>query len=279
MLTVVKSLNNNIILATTEHEEELVAFGTGIGFKRKKGDKVDIKQATKVFQTGVNTQVSQLLEGLSAEILAVTKEIIELGEARLEKKLSPSILFTLADHLTFAIERESDDLAIETPFQWEIPHLYFNEYEIGKAALVLIKEQIGVELATTEASFIALHFVNAQTVDQNMGQTIQITQVTKEIVKIIQSLFEITLDKTTLTYSRFITHLRYFIARQESGDESSIEMDSALKAIIQERYIKSYACGLMIKEMLKKEFNWHISEDELVYLVIHIERITTENKK
>ena len=48
MLTVVKSLNNNIILAVTEMDQELVAFGTGIGFKRKKGDRVSIEEASKI---------------------------------------------------------------------------------------------------------------------------------------------------------------------------------------------------------------------------------------
>ncbi|WP_223249556.1 MULTISPECIES: PRD domain-containing protein [unclassified Bacillus (in: firmicutes)] len=50
-----------------------------------------------------------------------------------------------------------------------------------------------------------------------------------------------------------------------------------LKELIQDRYMKSYACGLIIKKMLKREFNWNVTEDELVFLVIHIERITKEH--
>ena len=34
--TIVKSLNNNLVLATDQHDEELVLFGKGIGFKKKK---------------------------------------------------------------------------------------------------------------------------------------------------------------------------------------------------------------------------------------------------
>lgn len=277
MLTVVKSLNNNIILAVTDQEQELVAFGTGIGFKRKKGDQVSIEEATKIFQTNVNIQASQLLEGIPSNLLAVTEKIIHLGELQLKKKLNASILFALADHLRFAVERKEGEMDIETPIQWEIPHLYFDEYELGKEALKLIEKELGIELPISEASFIALHFVNAQMDNQSMGETIQVTQVTKKIVKIIQSLFEITLDKTTVNYSRFITHLRYFIARQKSEQNSAVEIDQTLKKIIQDRYIKSYACGLLVKEMLVKEFIWEITEDELVYLVIHIERIIKEN--
>lgn len=278
MLTVIKSLNNNIILAVTESDEELVAFGTGIGFKRKKGDKVDEKLATKIFLSDLNHQAGQLLEGLSPEILATTEKIVDLGEEKLKPKLNSGILFTLADHLRFALDRKEQGLDIDTPFQWEIPHLYFEEYQVGLEALDLIEKELGIVLPTTEASFIALHLVNAQMDNQTMGETIQVTTVTKNIVKIIQSLFEVTLDKTTINYSRFITHLRYFIARQRSDESSTVEMDLTLKEIIQERYMKSYACGLMIKEMLEREYGWRITEDELVYLVIHIERIIKENK-
>lgn len=278
MLTVVKSLNNNIILAVTEEGSELVAFGTGIGFKRKKGQLVDLAEATKIFQTGLNSQASLLLESLSPEILSVTEKIISLGEKSLNLAINPSLFFTLADHLKFAVERKAHEVDIDAPFQWEIPHLYYQEYEIGKVALDLIKNELNLELPQTEASFIALHFVNAQTDNQSMNQTIRMTTLTKDIVKIIQGLFDVTLDKTTMTYSRFITHLRYFIARQESAEAKTVAMDNGLKAIIRERYIKSYACGLMIKEMLEKDYSWQVSEDEIVYLVIHIERIIKEDK-
>lgn len=34
--TIVKSLNNNLVLATDQHDEELVLFGKGLVLKRKK---------------------------------------------------------------------------------------------------------------------------------------------------------------------------------------------------------------------------------------------------
>lgn len=277
MLTVVKSLNNNIILAITSDGEELVAFGTGIGFKKKKGELVSLDQATKIFKTSHDNQVDEWLDEVPVTVLTVTEKIVALGEQKLNKKLNSSILFSLADHLRFAVQRTEDELELDMPFQWEIPHLYFEEYQVGKEALVLMKEELGVDLPITEASFIALHFVNAQMDNQTMGDTIQMTQVTKGIVKIIQSLFDITLDKTTMTYSRFITHLRYFIARQKVEGNKLTEMDSELRSLIQERYVKSYACGLMIKERLEKDYGWQVTEDELIYLVIHIERIIKEN--
>lgn len=279
MLTVVKSLNNNIILAKNAQGEELVLFGTGIGYNRKKGDSLEVNAASKVFKSGDNYLLSELLEDISPELLSLTKEVIELGEKSLNAKLNSSILFSLADHLRFSIKREQEGIPIENPLQWEIPHLYFQEYQIGKQALSLINTKLGILLPDVEASFIALHFVNAQGEQgQLMGDTVQIAQVTQKIVKIIQSLFNVTLDKTAFVYSRFITHIRYFIVRQKTGNAAKIEADNTLKEIVYDRYLKSYACALLIKEALKREYGFEATEDELVYLIIHIEGLIKANK-
>ncbi|NBJ70317.1 MULTISPECIES: PRD domain-containing protein [Clostridia] len=278
MLKIIKSLNNNIILAKSEENEELIIFGTGIGFKKKYGDLVDESKATQIFKAEKNMQTSTFLEQISPELLAVTEKIIRFGEEKLHKKLNQSILFSLADHLQFATDKRNHDINKDNPLQWEIPYLYYEEYEVGKMAVQIIKEDLGYSLPEMEAAFIALHFVNAQIDSSSMEETIQITKLIKNIVKIIQRLFEVNIDKTTINYSRFITHLRYFIARQKMNHQENIQMDEALKKTIEERYMKSYACGLIIKEMVEKEFNWEVTYDEIAFLVIHIERIFQENR-
>lgn len=278
MLTIIKSLNNNIVLAKSKKNEELIMFGTGIGYKKKRGDLVDQNEATKIFKAEKHVQTSEFLEQISPELLTVTEKIVRIGEEKLHKKLNQSILFSLADHLQFATDENNKEVNKDNPLQWEIPYLYYEEYEVGKIAVQVIEQDLGYKLPSTEAAFIALHFVNAQIDSSSMEDTIQITKLIKNIVKIIQRLFEINLDKTTINYSRFITHLRYFIARQKMNKPSDIQMDDVLKQAIEERYMKSYACGLIIKEMVEKEFNWKVTYDEIAFLVIHIERIFQENK-
>jgi beta-glucoside operon transcriptional antiterminator len=277
MFKVVKSLNNNIILALNKDNEEIVVFGTGIGFKKKPGDPIEENEAQKIFRAHENYSFSKGIDSIDPEVLALTERIIEAAQKQLNKPLSNSVLFTLSDHIMFAIQRVKTEQYLENPIQWEVPHLYYQEYIAGQQAVTMINEAYGIQLPASEASFIALHFVNGQIDGQSMDETIKITKLTKEIVIIIQSLFEISLDKTSIHYSRFITHLRYFINRQETN-QSVIAMDEDLRQFIKQHYMKSYACGLMIKEKLEKEYDWKISEDEIVYLVIHIERIVAENK-
>lgn len=274
----IKSLNNNLVLAVNEEAEEFVLFGKGIGFKKKKGDVIDQTLVTKIFESQSQTQnFSAILANISPEILSMTEKIIEKGEQELNKKINASIIVALSDHIQSAIERQKNDQDLtENALQWEIPFLYFKEYELGKTALIMIEEEMGVVLPEIEASFIALHFVNAQDGLESMDETMFITKVTKSMVKIIQALFDISLNKSSINYSRFVTHIRYFMNRQIRNKAFTSENNDGLYAIIQEQYPRSYACGLTIREMLKKDYQMSISDDEMVYLIIHIERITKE---
>lgn len=50
MYITVKSLNNNLVLVTDERQEELILFGKGIGFKKKKGDAIAPELVVKIYQ-------------------------------------------------------------------------------------------------------------------------------------------------------------------------------------------------------------------------------------
>lgn len=276
----IKSLNNNLVLAVDEHQEEFVLFGKGIGFRMKKGDIVDQSLVIKTFQAKDREQdFSTFFDAISPEVLTACEKIIEQGEAALNKKLNASIIVSLADHLQSAVDRFQENQVIpENALQWEIPFLYYKEYQLGKMALEIVEQVVGVQLPKLEASFIALHFVNAQDGLESMDETLLITEITKSIVKIIQSLYDVSLNKESINYSRFVTHIRYFMNRQLHNKVLEPHSDNKLFEIIQAQYPMSYACGLMVREMLKKDYQMQISNDEMVYLIIHIERVVSEMK-
>ncbi|MEI5991662.1 PRD domain-containing protein [Enterococcus crotali] len=279
MYVTVKSLNNNLVLVVDEKHEELILFGKGVGFKKKKGDIIEPSMAAKVFQMQESQPFSKMLEEISPEVLSATGKIIQMGEEYLEQKLNSTILISLADHLQFAIERQQNNTQLdENTLRWEIKFLYYKEFEVGKKALTIVKEELGVGLSETEASFIALHFVNAQDNFESKHDAILIAKITKSMVKIIQSLFGVSLNKESVNYSRFVTHIRYFMNRQLHNKEEMKQSDAKLYTIIQEQYQKSYACALMIKELLKREYDLNVNDDEMMYLIIHIERVVFEVK-
>lgn len=280
MFQFVKSLNNNIILAYGEDQSEVVLFGTGIGFNRKEGDIIEESSVSKMFINDSNKRLVSMIQNLSEDIISVTEEIIQYGCRVLEKQLHASILIILADHFYFAIERVKNNQNINNPLQWEVPHLYPKEYEIGIKGAQLIEQRLGIKLAPQEASFIALHFVNAQFGSRDMNDTLKMTEIISRILDIVNYHFQLNLDETSLYYSRFIAHLRYFIMRQKKNMKDMIGLnDEALFETVKIRYKKSYQCALKIAKYLFDAYSWEVSDDEIIYLVLHTERITNETKK
>lgn len=60
---------------------------------------------------------------------------------------------------------------------------------------------------------IAFHLVNAKSDEKSMKNTLLTVKLMKDIVAIIQYHFGIIIDEESLSYSRFITHLQFFIQR------------------------------------------------------------------
>jgi len=280
MFEFVKSLNNNIVLAYDENHNEVVLFGTGIGFNRKKGDMVEESSVTKLFINDSNKRLAPMIQNLSEDIVSATEEIVQYGSRVLEKQLHASILIVLADHLYFAMERAKKSQNVDNPLQWEVPHLYPKEYEIGVKGVKSIEERLQIKLPPQEASFIALHFVNAQFESQDMSDTLKITEIISRILDIVNYHFRLILDENSLYYSRFIVHLRYFIIRQKTHMKDTIGLnDEDLLETVKTRYKKSYQCAVKIAKYLHDAYSWDVSKDEIIYLLLHIERITSVTKK
>jgi beta-glucoside operon transcriptional antiterminator len=105
------SLINNLVLAYDEEQEELVLFGTGIGFKKKKGDMVDPSLVSNVFQaTSYDQNLSDILKDISPNVSSATERINDLTGKNMDKKLNNSLLVSLADNLQSAISEKSNDI-------------------------------------------------------------------------------------------------------------------------------------------------------------------------
>jgi beta-glucoside operon transcriptional antiterminator len=83
-------------------------MGKGIGFNSRPGDEIAPEKIEKLFVTQALGARSGYLEALSAipdEVIEMAAMIISRANMQLASKVREQIFFTLADHLTFAIER------------------------------------------------------------------------------------------------------------------------------------------------------------------------------
>lgn len=277
-----KSLNNNIALAVDDDGCEIIIIGTGVGFKKVKDQIIDPATIQKTFRIGMDDKyhkIEQFFNEIPLQVIDVTERIIQYGKDYLNQTLNDAILLALADHIHFALERSKQGVHMQNPLHWDIRHLYPKEYAVGHEAVRLINEAFGVILPLSEASSIALHFVNAQYGSSSMDQTIKITKIINEIVDVMMEHFQTSLEQESVSFSRFITHLRYFIVRQFNKESLSFKDENFLYEVLSQRYPQSFECARKLKLMLEQNYGFNITADEMVYLMIHIERVTTSTEE
>lgn len=274
-----KIINNNLVRAFDQDNKEVLVMGCGLGFKKKVGEVIDNSKIEKIYSLenkNYSNKLVELLSDIPLEVIQTTNEIVSYARYSLGKKINDNIYILLTDHINFAIERIDQGLEFKNPLLWEIKRFYNHEFLIGKEALQIIKKKLNVELSEDEAASIALHIVNAQLNSTNMDETLDITKMIQSILNIVKYHYNLELDEYSLHYERFITHLKFFAQRIFSGKEIEDE-DTYLCEIMKNKYKIAYDCVDKIEKYINKEFNHELTEDEKMYLAVHINRITKPN--
>lgn len=271
----IKKINNNVVLAIDTNGDEVFLVGKGLGFQKMPYSIDDRSELIeKKFVQSGNLQFESLFNTIPVEVILTTQEIITFGEKQLENNLNKGLIISLADHINGSLDRINEGLELSNAFQWELKHIYPTEVALGKIALEIIKNKIGVQLPEVEASFIALHFVNAQLNNNNdFTETGKITKVIKDILNIVKYHYKLEIDEESINYARFVTHLRYFVYRllkEESLREGKINLLDIVKADSSEEL----KCITKIEKYLSENYNWFISNNEKLYLIIHLQRLT-----
>lgn len=273
-----KVLNNNAVTVINEHNQEIVVMGLGLAFKKRAGDELEEEKVERIFILE-NKEVSEKLKNLISEIptkyVEVCEEIINYAEEKLDKKLNENIYLTLTDHISFAISRYKQGLELKNPMVWEIKRFYKQEYAIGLKALDIIKKELQVDLLQDEAASIALHIVNGQ-LNSDIPSVVDITNIIQEILNIIKYHFKIDFDEESLNYHRLITHLKFF-AQRMLNDKLSKSDDEDLYLMVKKKYPEPYNCVEKIKMYVNKNFNFDLTYEEMTYLIIHIQRVTSRD--
>ena len=273
-MKVVRRLNNNVVLADDDLQE-IVVMGKGVGFKVYPNDIVnqDLIEQTFIPTDNFNAdEMAELICHSNPQEVKMVKEIIEYGESVLKKRLSENLLITLLDHLHFALIRYKKQMNTKSPIEWEIKQMYRTETQIGKKALRLIEDGIGITLPESEAVFIAMHFVNAQFENETMSETMDFSETMKQINSIIKYHFQFELNEQSVNYQRFLTHLRFYLIRQKKHEPLKLK-NQELYFEMKERLPEESICVDKVSVFIKQKYGWETSYDEKLYLMLHINRL------
>lgn len=271
MYTVKKIINNNVILVDNSKNNESIIIGKGIGFNAKIGMVYIPTSHDDFFINPKDNGIYNILENIPLEIVKVTIDVINLCKPILNAELNESLLITLSEHIYFAIERSKDEnMSISLH---EVPYLYYLEFMAGKKSVTYINEKLNVNLPQSEASLIALHFVNAKLNSNNVGDTLKLTKIVYDIVNIINYSFHIYIDNKSEDLARFINHLKYLLIRCQVNDNKSSRLSPILKGLIEKELVKNFTCAKKIAKLIESQYNIKVNNDEIIYISLHIERL------
>lgn len=272
-----KSYNNSVALVE-ENGQELIVVGKGIGFGLKPGMEVDVSKIERRYRSDEESmsEISQIKE-IKAQVLNATTKIIEMAEPDLNIKFTDNQYLTLADHINFAIQRLQEDINIgwSGVSRWEIKSLFPKEYKVAEKAVKILDSEFQITLPEEEIVLLTYHFVNAGNDDSKVQDTIKISKLISGIVDIVQYRYRIVFDTESFNYSRFITHLRALMVRkvlhQESGED---ELDPTILELMKLKYAEAFETVESISTYLEGKAGWKLNQNDKLYLVLHIWRVT-----
>lgn len=279
-MLITKAINNNVVLAEDDNGAELVLFGKGLGFRGAPYYLDDDSAIQRSFRD-VSGELYDAIASLSDEVIIISSDIVDIARQELNCTLNPNLVFTLGDHLQFAIERTRKGVSIENPLSGEVGLVYPREMEVGRRGVKLTAAIAEVELPEYEAASIALHLVNAESVDpasggtalnDNMDLIVTSTEILEDVTGILERTLGTELDRYSYSYVRFISHLRFLIGRLMKGDKVETKNSSLFRQAASE-FSVAYTAARAIDEYLRATRGWHCSDEELLYLMMHINRL------
>lgn len=275
MYTIEKVLNSSIVLAQDEKGKNFILLGKGIGYGKKTGMIIEKQNVEQIFIPVDNNElekVSYLMNAIPPELIEVTQDIITYAKNVLNVKFKDSLYFILADHLNFSIKRFIENINISNRVFWEIKNFYSKEFAVGLYAIKLMNTKFNISLPEEEAANIAFHLVNAQDEKDESMDTMKAAKLVGVIVNIVRYSIKGEFDTESIHYSRFITHIKYFVERYFANRLLN-ETDDILYSQVSSKYKEAFACTLKIDDYFYEKYQTHLPHEELAYLIVHIQRL------
>ncbi len=271
-MRIIKNINNNFAIAVDGAGNRLIISGKGIGFGKVPRELEDITRINRSYYDVDEAYVSMLNE-IPEEIIAISAQIVDQARRHIDNPISSNIVFTLADHIHFSIQRYQKQMNVQLPIVYDIQHLFEKEMAIGAYGLRLIQKELHIALPKEEAAYIALHIINAEMQDKNK-KTDKDNEIIEHILTIIEREYDMQINKDNFNYSRFVSHMHYLLKRGESKQLINTD-NKAIYDKLKQDYRQSYECVRQVSAYLNGIFHMELSDEEKLYLMLHINRLCT----
>lgn len=268
---VIKVFNNNVVLVK-HGDKEKILIRKGIGFGKSKGTVIDDsivpERIFSIESNETSSKFNQLVTRVDDSIVGICEEIIHMISSEVKEPLDDGIHIRLIDHIAFALHRIKSNDIITNPFTIEIETLYPREMEIARKAIKMLKEGTGVDIPEDEVGFVALHIHSARNRGK-LSNTIKYAYLSNALVELIEDELGICIDRKSIDYARFVSHIRFALERIIK----KVPIKNELLRSIKRTYVSSYKLAKKAAALIEEELNIKVSNEERGYLAMHIERL------
>ena len=168
-----------------------------------------------------------------------------------------------------AVQQKLVELLEQIPYE----HLLLTD-ELVAMIRSRVNYPLNESLLITLAGFIALHIVNAE-LNTTMSVVNDVTRFVDGCVQVVEYFYNCHFDRDALDFSRFTVHLRFFAQRVFQGkqEQENDTHDEVFRALIARNCSEHYKCACCIAEYVRNTWHKELSDEELVFLTIHLKRI------
>ena len=254
----------------SKNDQECLIMGKGVAFGKKVGQTVSVTGDARVYSLKELTdrgEAKEIIKSVSPLCLELANEVLDQAEEEFGK-VDRSILFTMADHLDFAVRRIQNGEQISNPLTDDIRIMFYKEYKVAGCIRDLLKEKLGIRIDEHEIGYIALH-VHAAIVDENVSQAMEIARTVRECICMVEEETGKSIDVMSLSYNRLMNHVRYMVARAIHGEKLKMSLNDYMSV----KFPGPYMTAETICRKMEKSLKLPIPDIEIGYLAMHLERM------
>lgn len=268
---ITKILNHNSFMGIeSKNDQECLIMGKGVAFGKKVGQIVSVTGDARVYSLKELTdrgEAKEIIKSVPPLCLELANEVLDQAEEEFGK-VDRSILFTMADHLDFAVRRIQNGEQISNPLTDDIRIMFYKEYKVAGCIRDLLKEKLGIRIDEHEIGYIALH-VHAAIVDENVSQAMEIARTVRECICMVEEETGKSIDVMSLSYNRLMNHVRYMVARAIHGEKLKMSLNDYMSV----KFPGPYMTAEKICRKMEKSLKLPIPDIEIGYLAMHLERM------
>lgn len=277
MYRVKKVLNHNTLIAIGGSDnQEYMIMGKGVGFGKKVSEQFELRAEDTLYSLQETTErgdAKELLKSVPPAYLEVAAELLKEAEKTFGK-IDKQILFPLADHIAFAVNRIQNQEQISNPLTEDIRVLFHTEFKVAAAVREILSERMNLEIGDDEIGYIALH-IHSAIDDAKVSDAMQMAMAVRECISLIEAEIGKPIGVMSLSYNRLMNHIRYMVARLIRGEELKVNMNDYMGI----KFPQAFQMADTICRKICRNLKCELNEVEIGYLAMHIERVVNEEQE